>query len=325
MMMEKRKLHIGLSLSPTWLRANAWKWEDSHIEGIYTSDFYADIAQKAEKAKLDFLFKPDTLFVDTAVLEHWFGFTALDSMVLISALARETSQIGLVTTISTTYYPPYLIARQLQSLNWITKGRIAWNMVTSLGGAENFQKGELPPSAERYEMAKECVGIVKSLWESFPNEALIFDKRKGRYANTELIKPIGHQGNYFQIDGPLNVPQYSEPCIPLFQAGDSAAGLDFAAQFAHAVFASCKSMRIAEQQRNSIRQLAIQKGRNPDEIKFLPGLSLYLAETREEAEKLFRETNGKAASFHQDLTDQPTKGASHWEIVGTVKMLLKRL
>lgn len=141
MMMEKRKLHIGLSLSPTWLRANAWKREDSHIEEIYTSDFYADIAQKAEKAKLDFLFKPDTLFVDTAVLEHWFGFTALDSMVLISALARETSQIGLVTTISTTYYPPYLIARQLQSLNWITKGRIAWNMVTSLGGGREFSEG----------------------------------------------------------------------------------------------------------------------------------------------------------------------------------------
>lgn len=317
--MKENKLHIGLSLSPTWLRANAWKRGDSDIGKIYTLDFYLDIAQQAEKAKLDFLFKPDTLFANTEVLEYWFGFTALDSTVLIAALARETSHIGFVTTVSTTYNPPYLIARQLQSLNWITKGRIAWNMVTSLGGTENFKKGEILSSVERYEKAKECVDVVRNLWDSFPNEALVFDKKKGRYADTKLIRPVHYRGNHFQIDGPLNVPKYFELNIPLFQAGASATGLEFAAQFANAVFASCKSVEIAKQQRDSIRKFAKEKGRIPDEIKFLPGLSLYLAETREEAEKLFRETNNNEVPYGYDSADRSPKGASHWEIVGTVK------
>lgn len=111
-MTNRKPLHIGLSLAPTWLSGDAWRRPGSHIEGLYSSDFALDLARRAEAAHLDFVFRPDVSFLPMEALETGAGFASLDPTVLMAALARETSRIGLVSTVSTTFFPPYAVARR---------------------------------------------------------------------------------------------------------------------------------------------------------------------------------------------------------------------
>uniref|UniRef100_UPI0028AA4B7D LLM class flavin-dependent oxidoreductase n=1 Tax=Rhizobium sp. TaxID=391 RepID=UPI0028AA4B7D len=110
-----RKLHIGMSLAPTWLSGEAWRRADSGIDGVFSSDYFVDLAKRAEAAHVDFVFRPDTLFLRTEGLESGGGFASMDPTMLLAAIAWETSHVGLLSTVSTTFLPPYVVARQLQS------------------------------------------------------------------------------------------------------------------------------------------------------------------------------------------------------------------
>jgi FMN-dependent oxidoreductase (nitrilotriacetate monooxygenase family) len=322
-MTKRNKLHIGMSLAPTWLSGDAWRRPDSDIEGIFGADFYVDIAKRSEAVKLDFVFRPDSLFLNAAVLEDGPGFSALDPTILLAAIARETSRIGLLSTVSTTFYPPYVVARQIQSLNWISNGRAGWNIVTALDGNENFGLPAMPSPQERYDRAAEFTEVVRRLWDSFPNEALRIDRANGRYADPSLIRPIDHEDAHFSVKGPLNLPACGRTRIPLIQAGASPAGRNFAASIADAIFASTPDRDAATELRKDLRERAVGHGRKAEDIRVLPGLSLYLAESREEARDLFAETHArvdrarKIASIRDmtglDLTewedDRPVTGA----------------
>ncbi|MCE7029223.1 NtaA/DmoA family FMN-dependent monooxygenase [Jiella avicenniae] len=292
-MRTKTRFHIGLSLSPTWLGGDAWRRSDSAIEDMFESGFSIDVAKRAEAAKLDFVFRPDNLYLDRAALEKGPGFASLDPTILLASIARETSHIGLLTTASTTFYPPFLIARQLQSLNWLSRGRAGWNVVTSLDGNQNFGLDEMPSTDERYARASEAVTAVKSLWRSFPNEALEYDRASGRFADPERIEPINFEGSYYEIAGPLNTPEFAASRIPIVQAGASPTGRDFAASIADAVFASTPDKDAAIELRSDLKRRAEVHGRGADAVRVLPGLSLFLAESRAEAEDLFAETHAR--------------------------------
>ncbi|MFT3967584.1 MAG: NtaA/DmoA family FMN-dependent monooxygenase [Sphingobium sp.] len=290
-MTTPRPLSIGLSLAITWLTGNAWRRPDSRVEDIYSSDFYSDIAWRAEAAGVDFLFRPDSLFLDSSMLATSPGFSSLDPTLLLTAIARETRRIGLVTTASTSFYPPYIVARQIQSLNWLSNGRAGWNIVTSIDGAGNFGSEALPSSAERYAKAAEYTDLVRALWASYPAEALAHDRAGGTYAHPDLVRETGHDGRNFPVRGPLNLPAYPVGRIPLFQAGASPEGRDFASKVADGVFAATPDMAAAIELRQDIRRRAIGHGRNPNDVRLLPGLSLYLAKSKAEARDLFAETH----------------------------------
>ncbi len=213
----QRKLHIGMSLAPTWLSGDGWRHPDSNIEGTFGSDFYVDIARRAEAAKLDFVFRPDSLFMNHQIMETTPGFGSMDATLVMATLARETSHIGLLTTISTTFMPPYVVARQVQSLHWLSKGRAGWNIVTALDGNENFGLTEMPSSDERYARAAEFTGVVRDLWKSFPGSALKRDRESGRFADTAAIHPIDHEGTFYRVKGPLNVPPFKMFPFRLFR------------------------------------------------------------------------------------------------------------
>jgi len=314
-MTSSKKLHIGMSLAPTWLSGDAWRRSDSGVEGLYGSDLYLDIARRAEQAKLDFAFLPDSLFVNTTMLETGAGFASLDPTILQASIARETSKIGLLSTASTTFYPPYIVARQIQSLNWISKGRAGWNIVTALDGNANFGLSEMPSPEERYARAKEFTEIVRLLWESFPEEALTFDRESGRFADPGMVKPIDYKGELFSVKGPLNLPRFGKAPIPLIQAGASDAGRSFAASVADAIFASTPDKAAASELRTDLRTRAEALGRRGDDIRVLPGLSLYLCPAKAEARELFADTNARLGRERSiatvremtglDLTDWP--------------------
>ncbi len=312
---KPKTLHIGMSLAPTWLNGDAWRRPDSHVEGTYGSAFHIAIAKAAEAAKLDFVFRPDTLYLDTRALETSPGFGALDPTILLAAVAGETSRIGLLSTVSTTFYPPYVVARQIQSLNWISQGRAGWNIVTALDGNENFGLTAMPSAEERYARAAEFTDIVRRLWDSYPRDALKMDRDSGLYADAARVVPIDHDGPCFKVKGPLNMPAWGESPIPLVQAGASPAGRTFASSVADAIFASAPDMDAAIDLRRDLRARAVGHGRPADAIKVLPGLNLFLAPSRAEAEDLFAEAHartGKARKFASietliglDLSDWP--------------------
>jgi FMN-dependent oxidoreductase (nitrilotriacetate monooxygenase family) len=289
----QKNLCIGLSLAVTWLTGDGWRRAGSGAEHIHSSDFYLDIARKAERAKLDFLFRPDALFLDPHGLAQSPGFSSLDPALLLAVIARETTHIGLGTTASSTFIPPYLVARQVQSLNWISNGRAALNIVTALDGNRNFGDSPMPSSQQRYEKAREFTEVLLQLCRSYPHEALLIDRETGRFADPGQVRAINHAGHYFQVQGPLNTPAHPSGRIPLFQAGASSWGRDFAARIADAIFAASPDITAGIELRKDLRQRAAGHGRNPDSVRVLPGLSLFLGETRDEARDLYRETHAR--------------------------------
>ncbi|UPV97925.1 MULTISPECIES: NtaA/DmoA family FMN-dependent monooxygenase [Paracoccus] len=280
-----------MSVAPTWLSGEGWRHQGSGIEGLYSSDLALDVARRAEAAHLDFVFRPDASFLPLSVMEQSFGFSSLDPTLLLASIARETSRIGLVTTISTTFGHPYHAARQLMSLHWLSRGRAGWNVVTALQGNENFGLPDMPSSEARYARAAEFTQVVRRLWGSFPSRALLVDREAGHYADTDLILPIDHQGANFQVRGPMNLPEYPGADIPLMQAGGSALGVDFAGQVADMVFAQTPDLAAALAMRRQLSDRAQAHRRQPRDVRLLPGLSLYLGDTREEARALFLATH----------------------------------
>jgi alkanesulfonate monooxygenase SsuD/methylene tetrahydromethanopterin reductase-like flavin-dependent oxidoreductase (luciferase family) len=182
------------------------------------------------------------------------------------------------------------VARQLQSLHWVSNGRAGWNIVTSIEGAENFGDAPMPPPEERYRKAAEFTEVVHKLWRSYPHGALT-----GEAAHA----PIGHRGTFFSVKGPLNVPGHSAGPPPIFQAGASDIGRGFAASVADATFASTPDMAAAIELRGDLRDRAEKLGRGGDAVRVLPGLYFFLAETREQAWAMHRRAHAHLTPAHR--------------------------
>ncbi|MCU6707302.1 NtaA/DmoA family FMN-dependent monooxygenase [Paenibacillus sp. J5C_2022] len=288
-MKGRRRLYIGLSLTPTWLRGKS-SHEEEGGKPIDMIEFYVGLAKMAERAKLDFVFRPDTLFLRVQQgRAPQFG--SIDPTIMMTAIARETERIGLVTTISTTFNPPYVVARQLQSLHWVSGGRAGWNIVTSLDGAENFSNAPMPSAEEKYAIAREFTDVVSKLWESYPYEALAGASSPDSAGSGVQIAPIDHEGPYFHVKGPLNTAAHYSGSVPLFQAGASDTGRNFAASIANAIFASIPDMEAGIELCQDLRRRAVQNGREPEAVRVLPGMYFFLGHTREEAHRMHEETH----------------------------------
>lgn len=278
---QARQLHIGLSLTATWLKGRPHDPADVSWQGN-PADYYVRLARLAEAARLDFVFKPDALFLLPMMAGGQLGNEGLDPTVLLAAIARETEHIGLVTTASTTFNPPYVVARQLQTLHAISGGRAGWNIVTSIDGAENFGDAPMPSADERYQKAAEFTLVVRDLWQSYPYAAQVSGMG---------VAPIAHRGHHFSVRGPLSVAMPPAGPMPLFQAGASPTGRDFAASLADATFAATPEMAAGVELRGDLRRRAEAHGRNADAVRVLPGLYFFLAPTREEAWDMHRQAH----------------------------------
>ncbi|HDR4419341.1 TPA: NtaA/DmoA family FMN-dependent monooxygenase [Bacillus cereus] len=285
-MSTKKQLCIGLCLI-----SRKKEQESEFNSGI---EEQVELALQAEKAKLDFVFKADYLVAHPDLIARNKGNVILDPTLLFTAIAYATEKIGVVTTASTSFYPPYILARQLQSLHWISNGRVGWNIVTSIDGAENFGEEGMPSSEERYAKAAECTALVRKLWGSHPNEVLKVDNPD---VIREMVKPIEHNGEYFEVKGPLNIPQHISGEMPLFQAGASESGRNFAASVADAIFAATPDVESGIELRQDLRRRAEQHGRKQDDIRVLPGLYFFIGDTYEEALEMHRQA-------HQHLTKE---------------------
>jgi FMN-dependent oxidoreductase (nitrilotriacetate monooxygenase family) len=196
----------------------------------------------------------------------------LDPAVLVPWLAQATKTLGLVPTLSVSEYPPYLLARLVNTLDHTTEGRVGWNCVTGSndGAAQNYGHEKHRPHDERYDVADEFADVVTRLWESWEPDAVVLDRENHLFADGSKVHAIHHEGKYFKVRGPINAPRGPQGRVPICQAGGSPRGLEFAARWADTIITegggSAASMKAY---RDGIRKRARELGRNPDDIKVL--------------------------------------------------------
>ncbi|TBU88676.1 NtaA/DmoA family FMN-dependent monooxygenase [Stutzerimonas kirkiae] len=244
--------------------------------------YYAETTRLLERARFDFVMVADVAFQDRVHPQP----PRPEPITLFSALAALTSHIGLVPTLSTSFTAPFNLARQVLSLDNLSAGRAAWNVVTSSAGADNFGDTPLPPHSERYRRALEHVEVVRKLWDSWEDDAIIQQPGQRPCADPARVHPIDHRGEFYQVAGPLNAARSPQGHPVLFQAGSSEDGKAFAAHFAEAIYTAQHHIPEARRFRDDVHAQARRLGRNPAHIKILPGLSTVIGESDAAARQL---------------------------------------
>lgn len=276
-----RQLHFNLFILACGHHQAAWRRPDSPVERLGDMDYYIELAQAAEAAKLDAIFFADGQFnFNVEQGPRWF----IEPLSSLSALASATERIGLITTVSSTFYTPFLAARMLASIDHVSHGRVGANIVTSMYDVEarNYGYEQMPPHEARYERAQEFIEVMRALWDSWSDEALIID-RQGQYADPGQIRSIHHQGKHFLVDGPLTVPRPPQGQPVLIQAGSSEPGRALAARYAEAIYAVAYDLPAAQAYYQDInrRVQAVRPGFKP---VIMPGLVTYVGSTHDEVQ-----------------------------------------
>jgi FMN-dependent oxidoreductase (nitrilotriacetate monooxygenase family) len=284
-----RTLHLNAFLMSSGHHEAAWRLPESDPHADLDVDHWVGLARIAERGALDSLF-----LADGPSLWHGAEFRPagqLDPLVLLSVLAAATTHIGLIGTASTTYNAPYNLARRFASLDHVSGGRAGWNIVTTAdrGAAQNFGLADRPDHADRYARATEFLDVTLKLWDSWDDDAVLADKASGRFAAPGRIRPIDHDGEYYSVRGPLNLPRSPQGRPLLVQAGSSEDGKDFAARYAEAVFTAQQTIEDAQAFYADLKRRAEQLGRNPDSVKILPGIVPVLGGTVAEAKQRARD------------------------------------
>jgi FMN-dependent oxidoreductase (nitrilotriacetate monooxygenase family) len=290
-----RQLHLNLFIHGRGHHETAWRHQGSTPLALTDIKYYQQLAQIAEAARFDSIFFADALAIGKEI-EH-VAQGGLEPLTTLAAVATATDKIGLVATASTTYTEPYNLARQFASLDHISGGRIGWNIVTSWvpGAGRNFGYDQQIEHAERYAQAYEFLDVVTKLWDSWSDDAVLDDRRRGRYADTSLIRPINHAGTYQKVAGPLNIPRSPQGRPVFVQAGSSTTGRRFAAQYAEAIFTAHLEKSSAIEFYSDIKSQAAALGRATDQILILPGLSAFIGSTEDEARRVWTELNELSA------------------------------
>lgn len=287
------EMKLGLYLAKMGYHAGAWRDPSSPPNGGADVNDYADLASLAESAAFHFVFLADHQGVidDHAAIGRAGHNDGLEPFTLLSALSSRTQHIGLVATATTTYYQPYHVARILASLDHLSQGRAAWNIVTSAmdSEAQNFGENKLPDHDSRYARAREFVEVAKGLWDTWQDDGFIRNKQSGVYADTKKLHVLNHLGAHFSVRGPLNIARPPQGYPVLVQAGASETGIAFAAEVAEVVFTAEPSLEHGKQYVTTLKQKASAVGREESQLVVMPGIVPIIGRTKQEAdEKLQR-------------------------------------
>jgi alkanesulfonate monooxygenase len=283
------QLRLGAFFNPTGHHVASWRHPQSQADAGINFRHYAEIAQTAERAKMDMVFLADNISVREAhpeALKRSAQYIAnMEPITLLSALAAVTSRIGLIATASTSYNEPYHVARKFASIDFISNGRAGWNLVTSGQAADayNFSRDKHYEHGIRYGRAREFAEVVVGLWDSWDDDAFIRDKASGIFLDPAKVHPLDHKGEWFQVRGPLNVPRTPQGRPVIVQAGGSEDMIQVAAEFAEVIFCAPLSLEQGRTFYVDLKGRMEQHGRHPDEMKIMPGLSPIIGRTEAEA------------------------------------------
>lgn len=277
-----RRLTLGALVHGSGGHIAGWRHPLARPDGQLDLDHHIRVARTLERGAFDALFLADVVAIwghdldslrRTARAEHF------EPLTLLAALSTVTERIGLVATATTTYNEPYHVARRFASLDHLSAGRAGWNIVTSVVPLEagNFGRDTHLDHTLRYRRADEFVDVVRALWDSFADGAVVRDKAAGSYYDPAGLRTPHHEGEHFRVRGPLNISRPPQGHPVLFQAGSSQTGRDFAARHGEVVFTAQTSLAGAQGFYRDVKARAAAHGRGPDDVLVWPVLAPYVA------------------------------------------------
>ncbi len=289
-MRPKREMHLlaYLKTGPTANHMGGWRHPESELRDVLDPARYEHIARVLEAACFDGLFFADGLGLHDIYkggfetrLERGGQISFLDPMMVLPLMARVTRHIGIGTTLSTTFHQPYNVARMLGSLDILSGGRVAWNVVTSTRNEEarNFGMDELPPRELRYDMADEFVAACFALWDCWGEDTMIFDKASGRQVDASKVRYADFKGQYYKTRGPLTIPRSPQGRPVIMQAGSSPRGREFAARWAELIFCPQHTKPDMQAFYQDIKTRMERLGRQPEDCAIMPQMTLVVGET----------------------------------------------
>ena len=284
-----RQLKFGFVLHGVGAGWGDWRHPAAVTDASVNFGFYKEQAQLAEKARFDFLFVADSVHITARSSPHYLN--RFEPLTILSALAAVTSKIGLVATVTASYSEPFTVARQFASLDHISGGRAGWNVVTSWldGSARNYGRQDHYAHDVRYRLAAEHLDVVQGLWDSWEDDALVRDKASGVFFDPKKLHRLDHKGEFFSVEGPLNISRSRQGQPVIFQAGASEDGKQFAAGHADAIFFHADTIGEAQAYYRDVKARVAAAGRNPDQVALLPGIRPIVGRTPEEAERKYQE------------------------------------
>lgn len=287
---NKRQLRLGAILHGASGNMSAWRHPDATADASINLDFNIATAKKAEQGKLDFVFVADGLYINEKSIPHFLN--RFEPLTLLAALSAATDKIGLVGTLSTSYSDPFTVARQFASLDHLSKGRAGWNVVTSPleGSAKNFSRTEHPEHSLRYRIASEYLDVTKGLWDSWEGDAFVRNKNNGEFFSAGKLHTLNHQGEFFSVQGPLNIGRTPQGRPILFQAGASEDGKQLAAKHADAIFTHHETQQLAQTFYQDVKKQLVEQGREPDDLRIFQGVSVIVGDDNEDVERQYWET-----------------------------------
>lgn len=292
-MSERETIHLAADLS--FLHTDfLWRMPGSWVGHPYysSSEFYEDIAKTAEQGRFDLLFFGDTGGTSEdfggnhdAVVSHGVKWPRHDMTPMIPILARLTKGVGYALTMSTTYHHPFHCARTFNALDHVTKGRIAWNAVTSAykWEAMNWGFDVMMDHDERYRRAEEFLQVACELWDSVEPGAVIMDRETGEFLDPKKVHRLDFKGDYFEVRGPLPALPSPQQRPVIIQAGSSGPGMDLAAKYADLQFSTRRTVASMKQHRAAIDEKLVKFGRTPRDLGILWSVRVQVAESQSEA------------------------------------------
>ncbi|MCW5623581.1 MAG: LLM class flavin-dependent oxidoreductase [Burkholderiales bacterium] len=310
--MTTRQIHLAAFLIAGPCAHSHALWRHPLGEpGFLDPDYYRRIAQSLERGRFDLAFFADRLAmsstyggsIETGARYGDQDSARLDPLLVTSLMAASTRHLGLAATRSTTYFPPFQVARAFASLDHLSGGRAGWNVVTSVNDSEARNHGiELHLGHDaRYDSADEFMEVVFRLWESWDADALILDRENGIFADPDRIHPIAYRGAHLRCEGPLNVPRSPQGRPVIIQAGASARGKDFAARWAEVIFALQPTTAGMKKFYADVKSAVERAGRARDACQILAAVMPFVGASRAEAEEKL--------AVHDELV-QPLVGLS---------------
>ncbi|PZC43716.1 MAG: Flavin-dependent oxidoreductase, luciferase family [Chloroflexi bacterium] len=290
--MRQMKLVAFLQAQNCTTLPSSWRHPEARID-TYSPDYYQHIARVLEKGKFDIGFFDDRLAMPdmyagdhSETVKNGIRCTKLDAVTCLMSMAAVTEHLGLGATYSTTYYEPFHVARLFQTLDLMTKGRAAWNVVTSVNDneARNMGREAHLEHDTRYDRADEFCEAVLGHWDSWDDDAIVVDKENNLYAHPDKVRKIDFKGKYLNSRGPFTVPRTPQGRPVIIQAGGSTRGKQFAARWGELIFAGYQNADVGKVEYAALKKDAEEAGRNPDDMKIASLMYPIAAATKSEAE-----------------------------------------